>query len=211
MHNLFPLASLLTMFLAAACGGFRVTELDPAALQGTPTVEGQVVFRATIPSTEARRKYLGVDPVSQGVIPVHLVCANHANTSFALLPDRIRATPVGTADSRAPSPRAHLMTPTNGLNVGLACVLILVAIIPGLVVSGIFTKQAFDRDIVNWNYATKQLRSTTLSPGEAVAGLLYFDAADKAAPRQLVLDVELLDLATRSARHVRVTTEEEVK
>ncbi len=203
---------MTTLLMTTGCSPLRLADLESHALPPSPSAAGQPALLATLPSPLTCRAHLGLDPITSGVLPVLLRATNHAHdASFVLRPEQIRASLSAGSGVSAPSARTNIVAPSSGLNPVLGGVLIFLALVPAIIANVVANNALSNGDFRNWAFVTNRLESATLSPGESVSGLVYFDHKGGERPKQLGLDVEVLDLATRTTRHIHVEVTPEVQ
>jgi hypothetical protein len=117
------------------------------------------------------KRYFGIDLIKTRILPVFVVAENRSEaSSFILDPDVFQLGERTSSSVHHPDRRAIDNT--------WAAVVGVVAFTPaGLA----WNLQMGRSSVVNYNFETKRLRRTTLSPGETTHGFIYFGIPDDPA------------------------------
>lgn len=196
-HGLGLILLYLTAFASAGCSTLQLPDFPerPVQQQQFKASQGGLAVGAyPITDKSEAKEYFGVDLLAANILAVAVTVENRSTDSgFLLEKQRIRLGSIteGTGDSK---------DKPGDETAGIA-----LASLGGLVTIPVGAKLASDARIINHNFETKELRATTVNPGQAVHGFLYFQLPDQASIHSdYLLRLEALELKTRQYKKLEI-------
>lgn len=160
--------------------------------------DGLAIGARPITDKNESKEYFGVDLLAADILAVAVTVENRSTDSgFILEKERFRLGDVAVGAGRS---KGKLGDETAALALGTAGVALLSPMLIPL-----SAKMGSDARIIRHNFVTKELQATTINPGRAVQGFLYFPLPNQAASdNDFILHLEALELRTRQYKSVEI-------
>ncbi len=209
-----PLAVMLSVaILLSGCATVQLPhyqERPPDQATLTQVKDGLSVTIRPMTDKKEIAKYFGADLLSLNLLPVHISAKNESSSSVVVAreevslkilqsrsPENLDRTPVGVqsqaqrAGSQAEgASTALLVLGTLTMPLGLAIFMPMIG------------KKSSDAAEISYHFATNELQTVTLSPGESIAGFVYFDIpGGQDMPSQLPINIKANDLKSGGIRN----------
>jgi hypothetical protein len=183
------------------CATLQLPEFPERSVEQQPhkaSQGGLAVGARPITDKNESKEYFGVDLLAADILAVAVTVENQSTDSgFILEKDRFR---LGDMAAGAGRSKGKLGDETAALALGTAGVVLLNPIMIPL-----SAKLGSDARIIRHNFVTRELQATTVNPGRAVHGFLYFQLANQAASgSDHILHLEALELKTRQYKSLEI-------
>jgi hypothetical protein len=191
----------LAAFGLTGCATLQLPDFPERSVEQQPhkaSQGGLAVGAHPITEVSEAKKYFGVDLLAADILAVAVTVENHSTDSgFTLEKERFR---LGSGAAGAGRSDKKLGDETGALALGITSVTLLSPIL-----MPISAKLGSDARIIRHNFVTKELQATTVNPGRAVHGFLYFQLADQTASgSDPILHLEALELKTRQYKSLEI-------
>lgn len=198
----FKIIRSLNIFLIAClalsgCATMQIPDYASLPVQSYSnriTKDGLSIAVRPINDKKEMKKYFGINLASAKILAIFIKAENtNQNTSYLLAKDKIK---VGQGATMLDDEIAY-----DSKGDGIATIgFIALGIIPIAALPAIFTglKMASNSSAVQHNFAVKELRTRTISPGKSVEGFIYFQIPDTLDESQeLEVHIEAVKLQTK--------------
>ena len=172
------LLSIASMLTVGACTTM-VLQKYPAPntnkFEASKEVEGVSAIAQAILDEKEGEQYFGVNLIEKEILAIYLGVKNqHSSTTFILLAESVHVSEAENEGSSMLGPDHDSKAAAEALTTigGSVSMLIVPVFAPIFVISG--TQQLSDSVIIKENYESNRFRTTTLEPGEAAGGFLFF-------------------------------------
>jgi hypothetical protein len=203
------IGSLVALVLTLhGCATMQLPDYQAQSIERYQTLQiqdGLAVAIHPLTRKEETKQYFGTD-LSAANIPAEFVMAENRNTtsSYLVAKDQF-ALQTGEAsagqDTRLQQHGSET-TAVAGMAVMAAGVIVTPLLIAALPIMFAGMKQISDADVIKHNFATKELRTSTLSPGEMIQGFVYFKLPEEeVATQQWHIRLQVRDLRNQEAKH----------
>ncbi|MGA2992479.1 MAG: hypothetical protein ABSD88_18580 [Candidatus Korobacteraceae bacterium] len=198
MHpgKIVSLALVVSVLISGVCAEQQFADFQPLAASQYPSYqEHQGIGIAVVPvfDVSSQNRYLGINLLGRGFLPIYIVIENHSNLQGAiLLRDEVLyshddSAAVRRSEQQArPSPSGARWAMAEGG-------------IPGRIVALHWLSKMSD---VRMNLLKKELQSQTVAPGKAGGGFVFapIGKGSKAA-KEVLLDVPMRSTSSNESIH----------
>ena len=158
---LFGLISCSTMNLK------QYPEASPMLFQNTQSNNGISVAAQPLSGENESKEYFGVDLIDNGILAVHMTIRNdNTNNSYMIPADSVQITQRSGIDK--------INNPESGDQQAGEVLGVAGAVLISPLLLAVAIQQLSDASIIEENFEANKLRTTTIDPGEKVAGFSYF-------------------------------------
>jgi hypothetical protein len=182
-------AALAFLALTSVARAGQYPDFQPLAASEYPSYqEQQGIGLAVVPMFDSslQKRYLGVNLLAQGFLPVYVVIENHSSPKSAFL---LRDQMLYRHDDSPPVSRAQLQ-PRPDSSRAADIIAVSAVLTGGLVETVIALHLAANVSNVRMNLLKKELRSQTVAPGKAGNGFVFVPTGKGGKPaKEVSLDV----------------------